>query len=148
MKPLLPAPLPDVAHSVRACPKTDPEDMSVDRWEPEDVVHATTAGTDTYELSMVPERLTMDLPIQIAVFVYAYAKFRMLQFRYDLLGHFVDHWCWEPLYMDTDSYYLSLGRDSLHDCLRTESKGPSMNAFMSGSLAWPMMRRGPSSWTS
>ena len=64
----------------------------------------------------------MDLPIQIAVFVYAYAKLRMLQFRYDLLGQYVDHRHWEPLYMDTDSYYLSLRRDSLHDWLRPERK--------------------------
>ena len=60
--------------------------MSMDGWEPEDVVHATTVVADTYELSMAPERLTMDLPVQIAIFVYAYAKLRMLQFRYDLLG--------------------------------------------------------------
>ena len=71
---------------------------------------------------MAPERLTMDLPVQIAVFVYAYAKLRMLQFWYDLLGQYIDLWCWEPLYMDTDSYYISLGRDSLHDCLRPECK--------------------------
>ena len=100
MKPLLPALLSDVAQSVRACPETDPEDMSVDRWEPEDVVHTTTAGADTYELSMAPERLTMDPFVQITVFVYAYAKLCMLQFWYDLLGQYVDHRCWEPLYMD------------------------------------------------
>ena len=64
----------------------DPEDMCADGWEPEDAVHATTAGVDTYELSMAPERLTMDFPGQIVIFVYTYAKLRMLQFRYDLLG--------------------------------------------------------------
>ena len=96
MKPLLPAPLPDTAHSVRACPEMDPEDMSADGWVREDVVHVTTAGAETYELSVAPERLTMDLPVQIAVFVYAYAKLRMLQFRYDLLGQYVDHRCWSP----------------------------------------------------
>ena len=64
----------------------------------------TTAGADTYELCMALEHLTMDLPVQIAVFVYAYAKLRMLQFPYDLLGQYMDHRCWESLYMDTDSY--------------------------------------------
>ena len=82
----------------------------------------TTAEANTYELFMAPERLTMDLPVQIAVFVFAYTKLRMLQFRYDLLGQYVDHPCWEPLYMDTNSYYLSLVRDILHDCLRPERK--------------------------
>ena len=129
MKPLLPALLPDAAHSVRACTKMDPEDMSVDGWEPEDVIHATIAGVDTYELSMASECLTMDLPAQIAVFVYAYAKLCMLQLRYDLLGQYVDHQCWEPLYMDIDPYYLSLGRDSLHDCLQPERKWAFYECF-------------------
>ena len=129
MKPLLPAPLLEAAHSVRACPEMDPEDMSVDGWEPEDVVHATTAVVDTYELSMAPECLTMDLPFQIAVFIYAYAKLRMLQFGYDLLGQYEDHRCWEPLYMDTDSYYISLGRDSLHACLQPECKRAFYECF-------------------
>ena len=91
MKPLLLAPLSEMAQSVHACPEMDPENMSADGWEPEDMVHATTVVVGTYELSMAPERLTMDLPIQIAVFVYAYAKLRMLQFRFDLLGQNVDH---------------------------------------------------------
>ena len=110
----------------------DPEDMFADRWEPGDAVHATTAGADNYELSMVPERLTMDFPVQIAVFVYAYAKLRMLQFRYDLLGQYVDHRRWEPLYMDTDSCYLNLGRDNLHDCLRLECKRAFYEHFHEG----------------
>ena len=122
MKPLLPLPLPDAAHSVRACPDMDLEDMSADGLEPEDAVHATTAGADTYELFMAPEPLTMDLQAQIPVFVYAYAKLRMLQFRYYLLGQYMAHLCWEPLYMDSDSSYLSLGRDSLHDCLLPKRK--------------------------
>ena len=51
MKPLLPSPLSEVAHSVHACHEMDLEDMSADGWEPEDVVRATTAVADTYELS-------------------------------------------------------------------------------------------------
>ena len=72
-KPLLATPLSEAAHSVCACPEMDPEDMSADGWEPEDVVHATTAPVDICKLSMAPENLSMDLPVQITVFVYAYA---------------------------------------------------------------------------
>ena len=72
--------------------------------------------------AMAPGRLTMDLLAQIAVFVYAYPKLCMLQLWYDLLGKYTDHRYWVPLYIDTDGYYMSLGRDSLHDCLWLECK--------------------------
>ena len=70
MRPLLGHPLPEVAHSLRSTSELDPEVMSVDSWEPE----GWESALDLYELSMVPEHLTMDLPIQITIFVYAYAK--------------------------------------------------------------------------
>ena len=52
--------------------------------------------------------------------------------------------------MDTDGYFISLGRGSLHDWLRPEHKpnAPSMSAFTSGSPGRPVMCTGPSSWTS
>ena len=75
--------------------------MSADGWGPEDDLETVA---DHYELAMAPERLTMDLLIQITVCVYAYAKLCMLQFWYDLLGEYMDRSCWEPLYTDTDSY--------------------------------------------
>ena len=109
--PLLAGPLTNAAHSTRSCPDVD---MSVDGWE-----HENELGTvaDHYELGMAPERLTTDLPIQITVFVYAYAKLHMLQLWYNLLGVYK---FWESLYTDTNSYYISLGANSLHDCLCPE----------------------------
>ena len=124
MRPLLAIPLPEVTHSACALPEMDPEDMTEDSGEPEgdgdedDAPEAVPA--DHYQLAMAPEHLTMDLLVQITVFGYTYAKLRMLQLRYDLLGEYADHRCWELLYMDTDSYYMSLGGNSLHDCLRPE----------------------------
>ena len=124
MRPLLAIPLPEVTHSARALPEMDPEDMTEDSGEPEgdgdedDAPEAVPA--DHYQLAMAPERLTMDLLVQITVFGYTYAKLRMLQLQYDLLGEYADHRWWELLYMDTDSYYVSLGGNSLHDCLRPE----------------------------
>ena len=120
MRPLAAEPMADAAHSARAHPDHEVEDLFADRWEPEGAEAPTPGGV--YELAMAPEFLTADLPVQIAVFVYAYAKLRMLQFRYDLLGRYLDPRLWEPLYTDTDSYYMSLSGHGLHDCLRPERK--------------------------
>ena len=77
---------------------------------------------DVYELSMAPRKVIMDLPVQIAFFVYAYAKLRMLQLRYDLFEEYLDKSKWCPLYMDTDSYYIALADKSLHDVIHPEKK--------------------------
>ena len=81
MRPLLAAPLPEATHLARALLKMDPEDMAEDSCLSEgdggdnddEAPEATPA--DHYELAMAPERLTMDLPVQIAIFVYVYANF-------------------------------------------------------------------------
>ena len=84
---------------------------------------AETASDETvYELGQAPQKIKQDLPKQIAVFVYAYAKLGMLQFRYELMESYFDHRYWAPMYMDTDSYYMALAGASLHECLREEKK--------------------------
>ena len=81
-----------------------------------------TSSGDVYELSMAPRKIIMDLPVQIAFFVYAYAKLRMLQLRYDLFEEYLYKPKWCPLYMDTDSYYIALAGKSLHDVIHPEKK--------------------------
>ena len=76
MSPLLAAPLPEAPHSACALPEMDPEDMAEDSCESEvdggdDDDTPEAAPADHYKLAMAPKCLTMDLPIQIAVFVYA-----------------------------------------------------------------------------
>ena len=80
--------------------ETEPEAMATlqDICTVEDDV---TSSGDVYELSMAPRKIIMDLPVQIAFFVYAYAKLRMLQLRYDLFEEYLDKPKWCPLYMDT-----------------------------------------------
>ena len=78
--------------------------------------------SDVYELSMAPRKINMDLPIQIAFFVYSYAKMCMLQFRFEMMEEYMEHNKWCPLYMDTDSYYVSLAGEELHDVIKHEKK--------------------------
>ena len=117
-------PRPGVIHSARAASEDDPEsimlaaDLGTDGYG-----EAETASDETvYELGQAPRKIKQDLPTQIAVFVYAYAKLRMLQFRYELMESYFDHRYWAPMYMDTDSYYMALAGASLHECLREEKK--------------------------
>ena len=71
---------------------------------------------------MAPRKINMDLPIQIAFFVYSYAKMCMLQFRFEMMEEYMEHNKWCPLYMDTDSYYVSLAGEELHDVIKHEKK--------------------------
>ena len=82
---------------------------------------------DHYEVAMVSQHITVNLPIHI--FVYAYTKLGMLQFGYDLMGKYMDHRCWKPLYTDTDSYYMAFASDSLLDCMRLDHKWTYYNFY-------------------
>ena len=61
-----------------------------------------------YELSTTPRSISEDLPVQIALYVYQYAKFHILSFKYDFLDVYFDKRKWQLLYSDTDSFYLQL----------------------------------------
>ena len=142
MRPLLPAPLPEAAHTVRAYAKMDPEDMSGDSCEPEDDALETVA-VDHYELAMAPECLTMDLPVQIAVFMYAYAKLCCCSSGMT---------CW------VSTQTIDAGSLCIWTLIATtwawvgtvfmtasdwSANAPSMSTFIGGSPARPMMRTGP-----
>jgi G:T-mismatch repair DNA endonuclease (very short patch repair protein) len=103
-------------------PDLEPEAMLTlqDHWEIEDC--GDINDDDVYELSLAPKKIQMDLPVQIAFFVYAYAKLRMLQFRYELFETYADHRLWSPMYMDTDSYYVAIAGDALHDVIKPEKR--------------------------
>ena len=44
-----------------------------------------------YELQSVKDRIIMDIPIQLAVFILNLAKFRLLAFTYDEIDRLVNH---------------------------------------------------------
>ena len=45
---------------------------------------------DLYEIPLSKGTIDFDLPVQIAFFVYNYAKLRMLEFYYDFLNKYID----------------------------------------------------------
>ena len=44
-----------------------------------------------FKLQSVKDRIIMDVPIQLAVFVLNFAKFRLLAFTYDEIDRLVNH---------------------------------------------------------
>ena len=60
-------------------------------------------GDRFYEVETTPKKVKLDLPIQVAFFVYNYAKLRMLEFYYDFLLTYFDRKVWQFCEIDTDS---------------------------------------------
>lgn len=62
------------------------------------------------------------LPVNIAFFVYGYAKLRMLQFYYDFIRRVIPVGRLELLEIDTDSLYFSLSHKSLEESIAEDCK--------------------------
>lgn len=71
-----------------------------------------------YEVTMRKKRIDLDLPLQIAFFVYCYAKLRMLQFYYDFIDVYLDRQDYEYCEMDTDSAYIALSAPSFEALIK------------------------------
>lgn len=80
--------------------------------------NATCLGGDFYELEMAKTKITMDLPIQLGYFILQYAKMKMLEFNYDFLDIYVDRADYMLLEMDTDSNYLCLSAENMHEVIK------------------------------
>ena len=77
---------------------------------------------DLYEVRTGHKKIQWNLPRQIGVFVYGYAKLRMLSFYYDFIHKFLLDNTYQLLYMDTDSLYCSFGYPTLDECVKPELK--------------------------
>jgi hypothetical protein len=62
----------------------------------------------------------MDLPLQIGVAVYHFAKLRMLELYYDFIDKYIDRSDFELLEMDTDSNYFAFSEDSIDKLVKPE----------------------------
>ena len=79
-------------------------------------------GSGIYLIESSPRTIRYDLPLQISVFVYGYAKLKMLELVYDLIMKFIPRDSYELLYMDTDSMYVSYSEDSIENCVPVEKR--------------------------
>ena len=83
-------------------------------------VNLNLVDNDLYEVKSLKKHVIFDLPIQIGLFVYSWAKLKMLEFVYDCIKKYIPDDCYEFIEMDTDSLYLSLCSNSLDDVVKPE----------------------------
>lgn len=74
-------------------------------------------GGELFEIQMKKGKIQYKTCIQVAGFVYGYAKYHMLSFLYEFLYAHLDTQKCELMYTDTDSYALALSEDNLEKCL-------------------------------
>jgi len=77
---------------------------------------------DLFEVQNFKDKVVLDLPIQIGLWVYSNAKLRMLEFYYDFLMKYVDESDFELTEMDTDSLYGAFAANDFDDLIKPEMR--------------------------
>ena len=72
-----------------------------------------------YEVEKAKRKIVHDLPLQIGLAVYSYAKLRMLEF-WAMINEYLVNDLYQFMEMDTDSLYIALARDTLDECVKPE----------------------------
>ena len=85
-------------------------------------VNLDLVDSDLYEVKSLKKHVIFDLLVQIGIFVYSWAKLKMLEFVYDCIKKYIyiPDDCYEFIEMDTDLLYLSLCSNSLDDVVKPE----------------------------
>ena len=87
-----------------------------------------------YEVEKTNQKIILDLPIHLSVFILNYAKLRMLKLYYDCVGKFLSCEDFEYSEMDMDSAYIAISRDSFEQLikpnLREEFENDKHNWFV------------------
>ena len=71
-----------------------------------------------YEMEKTKQKINLDLPIHIGVFILNYAKLRMLEFKYDCVDKYLSHENFECSEMDTDLAYMAISGDSFEELIK------------------------------
>lgn len=85
-------------------------------------IDMTPIDDQHYEVRTRKKSILLNLPIQIGIFVYGYAKLRLLRFYHDFLLHYIDPRDFQAITCDTDSLYIALAHPSLEDAVKPELK--------------------------
>ena len=72
-----------------------------------------------YEVEKLKKKVKLDLPIQIGIAVYSYAKLRMLEF-WEFINKFIVNECYQLMEMDTDSLYIAFSKKTIDECVKPD----------------------------
>ena len=78
-------------------------------------------SSGVYEVEKLKKKVLLDLPIQIGVAVYSYAKLRLIQF-WEFINKFLMNDHYQLMEMDTDSLYIAFAKNNIDDCVKPELK--------------------------
>ena len=73
-----------------------------------------------YEVEKTKQKVILDLPIHLGVFILKYAKLRMLEFYYDCVDKYLSREDFEYSEMDTDSAYMAISGDSFESLIKPD----------------------------
>ena len=73
-----------------------------------------------YKVEKMKQRIILDLPIHLGVFILNYAKLRMLEFYYDCVDKYLSREDFEYSEMDTDSAYMAISGDRFESLIKPE----------------------------
>ena len=65
------------------------------------------------------KRVVLDLPTQIGLAVYSYAKLRLIQFL-EFINTFLVNDLYQIMECDTYSFYIAFARDTIDECVKPE----------------------------
>ena len=72
---------------------------------------------EVFEIEKEKRKVVHDLPMQIGLAVYSYAKLRMLEF-WKFINHYLVNDLYQFMEMDTDSLYIAFARDTIDECVK------------------------------
>ena len=78
-----------------------------------------TLNEDVYEVEKLKKKVMLDLPIQIGVAVYNYAKLRLIEF-WEFVNHYLINDLYQIMECDTDSLYIAFARESIDECVQPD----------------------------
>ncbi len=86
-------------------------------------VKAVAVGTpeDRYALWEVTKNkktVSQSLPVQLGATVLCISKLKILEYYYDNFRYYLEDKLWEPFAMDTNSCIVTLGCDTLDECMK------------------------------
>ena len=76
---------------------------------------------NVYEVEKEKRKIVHDLPLQIGLAVYSYAKLRMLEF-WKFVNEYLVNDLYQFMEMDTDSLYIAFARDTIDECVKPEKR--------------------------
>ena len=72
---------------------------------------------EIFEVEKEKKKVLHDLPMQIGLAVYSYAKLRMLEF-WKFINFYLENDLYQFMEMDTDSLYIAFARDTIDECVK------------------------------